>query len=103
MAVPVAALAQQPPAAPLAPPPMSVPLRAEPAASEPVYLDPRTMVRLVVERNAEVIFNRLQNDIASYGVDAQAAMYEAVLFATIRREDRDRQRTIEERLTTPLS
>jgi outer membrane protein TolC len=77
------------------------PLRAD--AAPALQLDAATMVRMTVERNAEIVYNKLQADIASLGVDAQAALYEPTLFATLRREDRDRPRTVEERLTTPLS
>jgi outer membrane protein TolC len=69
----------------------------------PLRLDTATMVRMTVERNAEIVYNKLQADIASLGVDAQAAIYEPSLFATLRREIRDRPRTVEERLTTPVS
>jgi len=72
-------------------------------AQQQIPLEPKQLLQMVVARNAEVLFNKLQSDIASFGVDAQAALYEPVLYATLRNEGRDRQRTVEERLTTPLS
>ena len=69
-------------------------------AARELQLDPNSLFRLALEQNAELVFARLQNEIAGYGVQAQAALYEPSLYGSLRHEDRVRQRSVEELLTT---
>ena len=67
-------------------------------AARELQLDPNSLFRLALEQNAELVFARLQNEIAGYGVQAQAALYEPSLYGSLRHEDRVRQRSVEELL-----
>lgn len=60
-------------------------------------LSPSDALQLIIARNSEVRVGRLQVDIAGKTFDSEAALYETILFGTARREDRKRQRTVEER------
>jgi outer membrane protein TolC len=65
-------------------------------------LDPRTLLQLALLHNADVLFARAQARIAGEGVAAEDGLYEPVAYASLRRDGRDRQRTVEERLTAAL-
>jgi outer membrane protein TolC len=62
-----------------------------------VTLDPKLLVQLLVARSAEIQYSRLQVEVAGHMRDGEAALYEAIFFGNLRREDRERQRGIEER------
>jgi outer membrane protein TolC len=70
------------------------------ALSGQVTLHPRLLVQLVVERSAEVEYGRLQVEVAKHLSDAEAALYEPVFYSSARYEERERQRGVEERLSS---
>ncbi|CAN5486331.1 hypothetical protein BH10PSE18_BH10PSE18_26070 [soil metagenome] len=63
-------------------------------------LTPRNFMQLVIDRNAEVAYARLQARIADRGFVAESTLYQPVLFSSLRHESRTRQRTAEEQLST---
>lgn len=73
-----------------------------PGKSENV-LDPRRFMQLVVARNAEIAYAQLQSDIAARGLDAESTVYQITSYGGIRHEQRLRQRTVEEQLSTLLA
>lgn len=75
-------------------------VRANPALSGVITLHPRMLVQLVVERSAEIEYGRLQVEVAKHLSEAEAALYEPVLYSSLRQEDRERQRGVEERLSS---
>lgn len=75
---------------------------AAPARAPVVQLDPRTLLQLALLHNSDVLFARAQARIAGEGVAAEDGLYEPVAYASLRRDGRDRQRTVEERLTAAL-
>lgn len=85
--------------APPAPPYQSPPLKAP---QRPVQLDARTLLQLALEQNAEVLYARIQTQVATQGVEAESDLYKPLAYANARREGRSRQRTVEERLTAAL-
>lgn len=66
-------------------------------------LDPRRFLQLVVARNAEIAYAQLQADIAARGLDAESTVYQITSYGGIRHEQRERQRTVEEQLSTLLA
>jgi outer membrane protein TolC len=64
----------------------------------PATLDQRAFLQILTLRNADIRYSRLGERAAGHARDAEAALYEPVVFASWRREDRQRQRTFEERL-----
>lgn len=79
------------------------PAAAPPPGRERVHqLDPRTLLQLALLHNSDVLFARAQARIAGEGVAAEGALYQPVAYASLRRDGRDRQRTVEERLTAAL-
>jgi outer membrane protein TolC len=74
--------------------------RSIPALSGRVMLHPRLLVQLIAERSAEIEYGRLQVEVARHLSQAEAALYEPVLFSSLRHEDRERQRGVEERLSS---
>jgi outer membrane protein TolC len=98
-----------PPAPQAAPPAAAAPAAVADAAvpvavpapvpdSVPAVLDQRGFLQILTLRNADIRYSRLGAQAAAYVRDAEAAMYEPVVFATVRQEGRERQRTFEERL-----
>jgi outer membrane protein TolC len=75
------------------------PVQAPPLAGE-VALSPRQFAQLAAVRSPEVRYSRLGVDVAGHLSDAEASLYEAVLFANLRGTDLNRQRTVEERLSS---
>jgi outer membrane protein TolC len=65
-----------------------------------LVLSPRQFAQLAAVRNPEVRYSRLGVDVAGYLSTAESALYEAVLFASVRGSDLSRQRTVEERLSS---
>jgi outer membrane protein TolC len=63
-------------------------------------LDPKLLVQLLVARSAEIEYSHLQIEVAQNMRRAEDALYEPVLFQSTRRESRERQRTVEERLAS---
>lgn len=80
---------------PYAPPP-------KPAAQRPVRLDAKTLAQLALEQNAEVLYARLQSRVSEQAAEAETGLYMPIAYANLRREGRNRQRTVEERLTAAL-
>ncbi len=78
---------------------------AAPAAVERprvAALEPRTLLQLALLHNSDVLFARAQARIAGEGRQAEEGLYEPVAYASLKRDGRDRQRTVEERLTAAL-
>ena len=59
-------------------------------------LEPRTFLQELVARNLEVQYSRLNTDVTRHLRSAEAGIYEPTFFTNVRKEGRDRQRTIEE-------
>lgn len=68
----------------------------------PVALDARTLLQLALLQNADVLYARLQARIADEGLAAETGLYDPIFYASLRRDGRSRQRTVEERLTAAL-
>lgn len=64
-----------------------------------VALDPKLLLQLVVSRSAEIQYSKMQIDVASELRAAEAALYEATFFTTLRKDGGERQRTAEESLS----
>lgn len=77
-----------------------------PAAAQqavaPPRLDATTVLQLALAHNADVQYARLQAEIAREGFEAETGLYRPVGYATVRRDGRNRPRTVEERLTAAL-
>lgn len=76
----------------------AVPPETGVVAPRPARLDSRTLVRLALMHNAEMLSARLQTQVAAAGFEAETGLYQPILSAAVRAEARDRRRTIEERL-----
>lgn len=74
----------------------------KPEARRPVQLDAKTLAQLALEQNAEVLYARLQSRVSEQAAEAESGLYMPVAYANLRREGRNRQRTVEERLTAAL-
>jgi len=74
----------------------------KPAAQRPVQLDAKTLAQLALAQNAEVLYARLQSRVSEQAAEAETGLYMPVAYANLRREGRNRQRTVEERLTAAL-
>lgn len=74
----------------------------KPAAQRPVRLDAKTLAQLALEQNAEVLYARLQSRVSEQAAEAETGLYMPIAYANLRREGRNRQRTVEERLTAAL-
>jgi outer membrane protein TolC len=73
---------------------------APPPLAGEVALSPRQLAQLVAARSPEIRYSRMGVDVAGYLSQAEASLYEAVLFSTLRGTDALRQRTVEERLSS---
>ncbi|HEY9107099.1 MAG TPA: TolC family protein [Roseateles sp.] len=71
-------------------------------SQRPAKLDARTLAQLALEQNAEVLYARLQSRVSEQAAEAESGLYMPVAYANLRREGRNRQRTVEERLTAAL-
>lgn len=71
-----------------------------PTLAGEVLLTPRQFAQLVAIRSPEVRYSRLAVDVAGALSNAESALYEAVLFGSLRGTDVSRQRTTEERLVS---
>lgn len=74
----------------------------KPVAKRPVQLDARTLAQLALAQNAEVLYARLQARVSEQAAEAETGIYLPIAYANLRREGRNRQRTVEERLTAAL-
>lgn len=72
------------------------------ARVRPAALDARTLLQLALLQNADVLYARLQARIADEGLAAETGLYDPIFYASLRRDGRSRQRTVEERLTAAL-
>jgi len=66
-------------------------------------LSPRQLAQLVALRNPEIRYSRLGVDVAAFLSEAEASLYETVLFAAAQGDDINRQRTVEERISAVSS
>ncbi|WP_426106916.1 TolC family protein [Massilia sp. TSP1-1-2] len=95
LAVAAAATVAVTPAICAAPPPAVL----KPLAGS-VTLTPKLLLQLVVSRSAEVRYSRAQIEVAGELSKAEEALYEVVLFGNGRRDGGERQRTVEERISS---
>jgi outer membrane protein TolC len=65
-----------------------------------VVLDPKLLLQLVVSRSAEIQYSKMQVEVASELSAAEAALYEAMFFTNLRKDGGERQRTVEERISS---
>ena len=72
------------------------------AAAPATQLQPRTVAQLLVTRSLELAYAQESVSIARALYKAEAALYEPVIFAAIRRTQTDRQRTAQEILNDAL-
>jgi outer membrane protein TolC len=63
-------------------------------------LDPALLLQLVIERNAQILMARMQARASGLVAEGERAIYDPVLYSTLRREGRARQRTGDEFITT---
>ena len=68
--------------------------------SDQLELDPTQLLQLVVERNAQILVARIQARASGLVAEGERAVYDPVLFSSLRREGRARQRTGDEIITT---
>lgn len=68
--------------------------------SDQLELDPTQLLQLVVERNAQILMSRMQARASGLVAEGERAVYDPVLFSSLRREGRARQRTGDEIITT---
>ncbi len=68
--------------------------------SDQLELDPTQLLQLVVERNAQILMSRIQARASGLVAEGERAVYDPVLFSSLRREGRARQRTGDEIITT---
>jgi outer membrane protein TolC len=73
-------------------------LAPAPALPATVKLSPKLLLQLVVARSPEVRYSRAQIEVAGQLSEAEAGLYESVLFGSFRRDGSLRQRTVEERI-----
>lgn len=71
-----------------------------PALKGNVVLTPKLLLQLVAGHSAEVAYSRAQVEVAGELSKAEAALYEMVLFSSLRKDDTLRQRTVEERISS---
>ncbi len=68
-------------------------------ASQPIdisRLEPRAFLQELIARNLEVRYSQLNTDVTRHLGSAEGGLYEPTFFNSIRKEGRNRQRTIEE-------
>lgn len=63
-------------------------------------ITPARLVQQVLARNADALYAELQSRVAGHLLEAESALGEPVGFASLRREDRLRQRTAQEKSST---
>jgi outer membrane protein TolC len=68
--------------------------------SDQLELDPTQLLQLVIERNAQILMSRMQARASGLMAEGERAVYDPVLFSSLRREGRARQRTGDEIITT---
>lgn len=61
-------------------------------------LNQQDFLQLLVARSAEIKFSQVSTEVARNLQQAEAALYESILFSSLRQEGRSRQRTADERL-----
>ena len=66
-------------------------------------LSPDTFLRLLIARSVEVQYSKLSAEVAQHLRQGESAQYEPTAFVGIRKEDRNRQRTPDERLQNTLT
>ena len=76
-----------------------------PAAAPPskLSLNPTTFAQLLLLRSLEIEYSRYSKDVAQQMAQAEAALYETVMYGNYRKTDTQRQRTTEEKAITMLS
>ena len=61
-------------------------------------LNQQDFLQLLVARSAEIKFSKVSTEVARHLQQAEGALYESILFSSLRQEGRNRQRTADERL-----
>lgn len=69
-------------------------------SSDQLELDPTVLLQLVIERNAQILMARIQARASGLVAEGERAIYDPVMYSTLRREGRARQRTGDEIITT---
>ncbi len=88
-----------PPGAPPQPPRAE---REPPVRARLARIDPSTLLQLALLQNSDVLYARLQADVAAQGYAAETGLYQPTGYASARRDGRSRPRTVEERITAAL-
>lgn len=68
-----------------------------------LILNPTTFAQLLLLRSLEIEYSRYSKEVAERMAQAEAALYETVLYGNYRKTDTQRQRTTEEKAITMLS
>lgn len=68
-----------------------------------LILNPTTFAQLLLLRSLEIEYSRYSKDVAYQMAQAEAALYETVMYANYRKTDTLRQRTTEEKAITMLA
>lgn len=68
--------------------------------NDQLELDPTSLLQLVIERNAQILMARMQARASGLVAEGERAVYDPVMYSTLRREGRARQRTGDEIITT---
>jgi len=103
--VPAALASQAPVMATSGSPPAGMPAPSTPSERErpKLRLNPTTFAQLLLLRSLEIEYSRYGKDVAQSMAEAEAALYETVMYGNFRKTDTQRQRTTEEKAITMLS
>ncbi len=71
---------------------MVIPQRGE------LNLTPRLLLQMTLARNADALYSRLAAEVSGHLAQSELGLFEVVAFGGVRHEDRERQRTAQERL-----
>lgn len=63
-------------------------------------LSPRLLLQLALARNADALYSKLASEVSGHLARAEAGLFEVVAYGGLRHEDRNRQRTAQEKLST---
>ena len=80
----------------------TLPVFAQSGSGTAVALDPSRLLQLAMVQNADLAYSRIQSRIAVEGYLAETVIYQPGLFANFRRDGRQIQRTVEEKLAAAL-
>lgn len=85
------------------PPMQSATSSGQGATAPKLILNPTSFAQLLLLRSLEIEYSRYSKDAAQHLAEAEAALYESVLYGNYRKTDTQRQRTTEEKAITMLS